>query len=87
MTDPDLDPDVGGHPWGWSSARRARQSAAIHNWKPWLQSKGPITPQGKRVVAKNAYKPNSIRRQVAALMAELKAAMRQATEEAARRRR
>jgi len=33
----------------------------------------------------NASKPNSVRRQVAALMSELKAAMRQATEEAARR--
>ena len=83
----DLDPDAGGHAWGWSAARRARQSAAIHRWQPWLQSRGPVTPEGKARVAKNASKPNSIRRQVAAMMVVLKEAMRQATEEAARRRR
>lgn len=83
----DLDPDVSVHAWGWSAARRARQSASIHRWKPWLQSHGPVTSEGKARVAKNASKPNSVRRQVAAMMVELKAVTRQATEEAARRRR
>lgn len=85
--DPDPDPDLGGHAWGWTAARRQKQALAIHRWKPWLKSQGPATPEGKAIVSRNAYKPNSVRRQVAAMMAELAAAMRQATEEAARRRR
>ena len=83
----DLDSDAAGHAWGWSAARRARQSEAIHRWQPWRQSRGPVTPEGKARVAKNASKPNSVRRQVAAMMVVLKEAMRQATAEAARRRR
>lgn len=82
----DLDPDAGGHAWGWTAARRVKQAQAIHRWKPWLQSEGPITAQGKAIVAQNASKPHSLRRQVAALMAELKAATRQATDAARRRR-
>ena len=62
------DPDAGGHAWGWSAARRARQSTAIHRWKPWLQSQGPVTLEGKARVAKTASKPNSVGRQVAAMM-------------------
>lgn len=48
-----------------------------------------MTAKGKRVVAMNANKPHSLRRQVAGLMTESKAAIRQlkATEEVARRRR
>jgi hypothetical protein len=72
-----LDPDAGGHAWGWTAARRAKQAQAIHRWKPWLQSQGPVTPEGKARVARNAYKPASVRRQVAGLMDELKTAMRQ----------
>jgi hypothetical protein len=84
----DLDPDAGSHAWGWSAGRREKQAQAIHNWQPWLKSKGPITAQGKAIVSQNARKPNSMRRQVAGLMAELKAVMRQlkATEAARRRR-
>lgn len=83
----DVDVDVGGHAWGWTTARRQKQAQAIRKWQPWLQSRGPVTPEGKAIASRNAYKPNSVRRQVAGLIAELKAAMRQATEEAARRRR
>lgn len=72
MTDPDPDPGVGGHKWGWTAARRAKQAQAIHRWQPWLESKGPVTPQGKAIVSRNADKPNSMRRQVAGLMGELK---------------
>jgi hypothetical protein len=36
-----------------------------------------VTPEGKARVAKNACKPDSVGRQVADMMAELKAVMRQ----------
>jgi hypothetical protein len=64
------------HPWGWTAARRAKQAQAIRRWKPWLESQGPVTPEGKARVAKNACKPDSVRRQVAEMMAELKAVVR-----------
>ena len=41
---------------GWTAERRARQSQAIHRWKPWQQSTGARTPEGKMVVSQNAFK-------------------------------
>ena len=41
---------------GWTSERQARQSALIRNWKPWEQSTGPISAEGKAKVSRNAYK-------------------------------
>ena len=41
---------------GWTLERRQKQAAAIHNWKPWLASTGPKTPEGKAKVARNAYR-------------------------------
>jgi hypothetical protein len=40
---------------GWTPERRKRQREAIHRWKPWSQSTGPTTPEGKAVVSRNAY--------------------------------
>lgn len=40
----------------WTPERRARQSALIRTWKPWQQSTGPRTPDGKTSSSKNAYK-------------------------------
>ena len=41
---------------GWSEERRARQSLLIRNWKPWEQSTGPRTLEGRAKLASNAYK-------------------------------
>lgn len=40
---------------GWTPERRQRQAEAIHTWRPWQQSTGPKTNEGKRRVASNAY--------------------------------
>ena len=39
---------------GWSPERRQRQREAIQRWKPWEQSTGPRTPQGKAKAANNS---------------------------------
>jgi len=82
MTDSDVP-----HPWGWTAERRAKQAQAIRRWEPWLKSSGPVTPEGKARVSKNAYKPNSVRRQITGIMADLRVVMRRLKAiEAARRR-
>ena len=40
---------------GWTPERRKRQSEAIRQWKPWQQSTGPKSPEGRAVVAGNAW--------------------------------
>lgn len=39
----------------WTSERRAKQSQAIRQWKPWSKSTGAKTPEGKAIVSMNAY--------------------------------
>ena len=41
---------------GWTSERRARQSALIHTWRPWEKAAGPKSDDGKARVSRNAYK-------------------------------
>ena len=41
---------------GWTAERRKAQSQAIQRWKPWQQSTGAKTAQGKAKVAQNAFK-------------------------------
>ena len=41
---------------GWTPERRKRQSEAIRRWKPWQQSTGPKSPEGRAVVARNAWR-------------------------------
>ena len=36
--------------------RRAKQSQAIRDWKPWAKSTGAKSPEGKAVVSRNAFK-------------------------------
>jgi hypothetical protein len=40
----------------WTPERRKRQSVLIQSWRPWQQSTGPKTPEGKRAGAMRAYK-------------------------------
>lgn len=40
----------------WTPEQRARQSIAIREWRPWEQSTGVKTPEGKAVSSCNAYK-------------------------------
>ena len=37
----------------WTPEARARQSALIRSWKPWEQSTGATTPEGKAKSAQN----------------------------------
>jgi hypothetical protein len=38
---------------GWTPERRARQAALIRNWKPWEQSTGPRSEEGKARASRN----------------------------------
>lgn len=40
---------------GWTPERREKQAAAIHTWKPWRLSTGPITKSGKESSSNNAF--------------------------------
>ena len=40
----------------WTLERRQRQAELIRSWKPWEQSTGPKTPEGKSLVSRNAWK-------------------------------
>ena len=37
----------------WTEERKARQSALIRSWKPWEQSTGPKTDEGKQEASRN----------------------------------
>ena len=41
---------------GWTPERRARQAELIRTWRPWEQSTGPTTAEGKRRTARNGFK-------------------------------
>lgn len=57
---------------GWTPERRAKQAALIHNWKPWEQSTGAKTAEGKLRSSRNAHKPNAFRHHLKAINAMLK---------------
>lgn len=40
----------------WTPEQRERQREAIKSWRPWEQSTGPQTTNGKAVVSRNGYK-------------------------------
>lgn len=46
----------------WTPEQRQRQAKAIRRWKPWEQSTGPRSAEGKAKVARNAYQGGEWRR-------------------------
>ncbi|ARL88487.1 hypothetical protein BOC57_11220 [Burkholderia pseudomallei] len=38
----------------WTPEQRAAQAEKIRRWKPWEQSTGPVTDEGKAVTSQNA---------------------------------
>lgn len=41
---------------GWTEERKTRQRQAIHRWRPWTCSTGPVSAEGKARVSQNAYR-------------------------------
>ena len=41
---------------GWTLERRRKQAELIRRWRPWEQSTGPTTPEGKERVSGNAWR-------------------------------
>ncbi len=41
---------------GWTPERRAKQAALIRTWRPWEQSTGPRSAEGKARTARNGFK-------------------------------
>ena len=40
----------------WTPEQRKQQSLKVRQWKPWEQSTGARTAQGKAISARNAFK-------------------------------
>lgn len=40
---------------GWTPERRKKQSEAIKRWRPWNQSTGPKSVEGRQRVSRNAW--------------------------------
>jgi hypothetical protein len=40
----------------WTQEERGQQSALIQTWKPWNNSTGAKTPEGKAISSRNAFK-------------------------------
>ena len=41
---------------GWTPERRLKQSLKIRQWRPWDDSTGPRTSEGKAASSRNAYR-------------------------------
>ena len=59
----------------WTTEQRQRQREAIQRWKPWNQSTGPASPEGKAVASGNAYTGGQ-RKEMRKAIRELREALR-----------
>lgn len=41
---------------GWTQERRERQALLIRGWRPWTQSTGPRSAEGKTRASQNSFK-------------------------------
>jgi hypothetical protein len=64
---------------GWTPERRRKQAELISRWKPWEQSTGPKTNEGKSTVASNAWR-GGYREQLRALSKMVNEELRHARE-------
>ena len=55
----------------WTLEQRQRRAELIRQWKPWEQSTGPITAEGKAKTSQNAYK-GGIRQELKELASQLR---------------
>lgn len=61
---------------GWTPERRARQAELIRTWRPWEQSTGPRTAEGKAQAAARGFKGGH-RAKLRALMQMLNEGLRE----------
>ena len=64
---------------GWTPERRARQAVLIRTWKPWEQSTGPRSDEGKARTARNGFK-GGVRREVRELIGSMTTLLREQRE-------
>jgi len=64
---------------GWTLERRRKQAELIRGWRPWEQSTGPKTNEGKSTVASNAWRGGH-REQLRALSKMVNEEIRQSRE-------
>ena len=69
----------------WTQEQRQRQREAIQRWKPWEQSTGPRTPEGKAASSANSLvhglfdaRSRALMKRVHALLREQRQALKQA---------
>lgn len=60
----------------WTLEQRQRQAEAIRRWKPWKQSTGAKTAEGKQKIGRNAIKHGGFTKQNIELLQELRHVIR-----------
>lgn len=64
----------------WTLEAKAKQSQLIRSWRPWEQSTGPQSAEGKARSGQNAEKRESVNRRMQLIKEEKKRLIRQSKE-------